>query len=298
MSYDAGFQANGEARAAFQAAVDVWAQRVKSTVPIRVQASFTDLGFTSSGSLLGSAGPSSFIQSFPNQPDRNVLYPLPLANALSGSEQDPNPANGCSCDIQAQFNDNANIMPTWYFGLDGRPSSSQSDFESVVMHELGHGLGFGISLMTVDGSGQGSYSFPTVWDDFAFTGSGNKRLLDTTAFPNPSAALGTALTTDQGIVFSGVQTTAAGGPGHLFTPPSWSPGSSYGHFDQRGVLGAPSSGTNFYPDGSANGLMRPVMARGSSYHDPGPLMLGMFKDMGWQLNVAPFVSEAPNPVNA
>src|SRR5581483_4043281 len=125
-----------------------------------------------------------------------------------------------------------------------------------------------------------------------------KSLLDATTFPNPSTALGTAITTDQGVVFDGPRTTAAGGPAHLFTPPTWS-ASSFSHMDQRSVLGAPSSGTNYYPDGNANGLMRPVVPQGQVYHDPGPIMLGMFQDMGWQLNIpATTVSESPSPVAA
>ncbi len=31
---------------------------------------------------------------------------------------------------------------TWYYGLDGKPPGNQIDFISVLVHELGHGLGF------------------------------------------------------------------------------------------------------------------------------------------------------------
>ena len=41
--YDSGFQANSAARAAFQAAVDVWARAIRSSTPIVVTARFKPL---------------------------------------------------------------------------------------------------------------------------------------------------------------------------------------------------------------------------------------------------------------
>ena len=275
ITFDAGFQANPAAEAAFQAAVNIWASEIVSSVPIRVTARLSDLGFSGGSFPVGEGGPSDVIMHFPNQPNPNVAYPLALANALAGAEQEP--TNSCNCEIETQFNGNGNVP--WYFGTDGNVPGSSFDFETVVLHELGHGLGFGVSDMTVSG-GQGSYSFPAIWDAFTKTTGGTPIL----SFPNPSAQLAAALTTDQGVVFDGPHTDAAGGPAHLFTPPQWLQGTSYAHLDQRGVLGAPSTGTDFYPDGSIEGLMRPLVFSGEAYHSPGPLTLGMFQDMGWGIS--------------
>src|SRR5262249_5196871 len=68
-------------------------------------------------------------------------YPPPLANKLNGSDLD-----AADPDISAQFNSALGTTCTfpnpWYYGLDGNPPGSQIDFLSVVLHEIGHGLGF------------------------------------------------------------------------------------------------------------------------------------------------------------
>src|SRR5581483_697435 len=147
VAYDAGFQANPSAMAAFQAAVDIWALKIKSAVPIRIAASFADLGYSPGSYTLGMAGPALLIADFPHQPNTAVYYPLALANAIAGAQQYP--STSCSCDIAAQFNNNSNVTPTWYFGTDGNPGP-KNDFESVVLHELGHGLGF-FGIMSYSG---------------------------------------------------------------------------------------------------------------------------------------------------
>ena len=50
-------------------------------------------------------------------------------------------------DIITSFNSNAAVG--WYFGTDGNTPPSQQDFVSVVLHEIGHGLGF-TSSATLD----------------------------------------------------------------------------------------------------------------------------------------------------
>lgn len=120
-----------EARAAFQHAVDIWSVNLRSDVTIRVDAHFENLG---ANDLLGQAGPSSVHANFSGAPENNVWYIDALADALHGADNgsgDP--------DIVAQFNSE---FENWYFGLDGNPGNNEFDFVSVVLHELGHGLGF------------------------------------------------------------------------------------------------------------------------------------------------------------
>ena len=257
VAYDNGFNANFAARTAFQAAVNIWKTQVSSSVPITINASFVPL----SAGVLGSAGPHTMLRTSSGAlPLANYWYPVALANSILGYDADPaNP------DIEAQF---SNAFPSWYFGTDGNPGAGQADFETVVLHELGHGLGF-IGTMQVSG-GVGSWgagtSSPAVYDHFT-TSNGNPLL----NFANSSVSLATALQTTS-IQFAGSNATAANGgtPPLLFAPNPWQPGSSYAHFDEAA-----------YPAGDPNSLMTPAIGPGESIHNPGPLMLGLFKDLGW-----------------
>jgi len=253
-----GFSA--PAQAAFQFAVDIWSQLVVSSVPIRVKAYWVPLG----PGVLGSAGAHGFYANFPGAPQSGTFYPVSLAEKLSGGAIN----HPDSSDINANF---SSVFSNWYFGTDGNPGSGQFDFVSVVLHELGHGLGFSGS-MTVS-SGQGSWGFgsglPFIYDRFAENGSGQS-LLNTSLFPNPSVALGNQL---QGgnLFFNGPEAVAAnGGVVPLYAPNPWEGGSSYSHFNEAS-----------YPAGNPNSLMTPAIGTAEAIHNPGPVCLGLFRDNGW-----------------
>lgn len=249
-----------QAQAAFQAAVDIWQTQISSPVVIRVSAQWTSLG----SGILGAATAAAYVRDFSGAPVANTYYPIALANKLAGSDLEP-----ASVDIIAQFNSS---FSAWYLATDGKAPLGQYDFESVVLHELGHGLGF-IGSMDVSNN-QGNWGagtgLPFIYDRFAVNGSG-QALLNTNLFPNPSAALKTPLTS-RNIFFNGPQAVqAAGGAApKLYAPSSWEEGSSYSHLDEV-----------TYPAGNANSLMTPILNDGESVHSPGPITLGMFADMGW-----------------
>jgi hypothetical protein len=140
-----GFPA--EARAAFQAAVDVWAARLSSPVPVVVVANWTPLG----GNVLGSAGPDQFYRGFSGAPNATTWYPSAVANRLAGRD-----LGSGRPDIVANFN---STYSNWYYGTDGNTPAGRFDLMSVVLHELGHGLGF-VSSFYISGStgvyGQGA----------------------------------------------------------------------------------------------------------------------------------------------
>ncbi|MGZ4675481.1 MAG: Calx-beta domain-containing protein [Acidimicrobiia bacterium] len=266
VNYDAGFDANPAAKAAFQFAVDQWSQLISSSVPIEIDASFGDLG---DPSILGGAGPAAFYRDFPGAPRASTWYPAALANSLGGSD-----LNGTASEIVAQF---SSTFPSFYFGTDGN-TGGKVDFASVVMHELGHGLGF-LGAMNVSG-GNGTCclsGFPTVFD--RFTTSNGTALL---SIPDGSGAgtLGPAL---QGhdVRFTGTQAVAAAGgtAPKLYDPVSWEPGSSYSHLDDA-----------TYPAGDPNSLMTHAIGPNEVVHDPGPITLGIFADSGWTVTAYPVVS--------
>ena len=257
VTYDSGFQANPAARAAFQRAVDIWSTRVTTAVPIIVDARWEPL----SAGVLGAAGAAYTARNFPGAPRSDTWYPAALANKLAGVDlvtSDP--------DIVAAFNSSA----SWYYGTDGAAPGGTSDLVSVVLHELGHGLGFSGSAEVRGGRGYvggGPPSAPEVYDRYVVQGGG----LALTSLASGSVTLAQALTSAD-LYFDGTAARAANGGARprLFAPLVWEQGSSYSHLDEA-----------TYPAGTANSLMTPLLNGGEAIHDPGPIALGVFADLGW-----------------
>jgi hypothetical protein len=256
VSYDADFQANSAAMASFEAAVSIWEHAVASPVNILVTAELNPLPT----GQLGGAGPSNFYGS------SSVLYPVALANALA-SEQNGTPTDlDPGDDIGAEFSNNATY---WYFGTDGVVPSDKYDFESVVLHELGHGLGFLGSVEQGSTDAQAHYTNPPfIYDYFTETSDGTP-ILD---YPNNSAPL-TAAVTSAAVYWVGAHGASAdrGRETRLYAPTTgFESGSSYSHLSDSS-----------YGQGDPDSLMTPVIGTGDAVHDPGEVMLGMFRDMGW-----------------
>lgn len=260
------------AQAAFQRAVDIWSTQITSSVPIEINACWKDLG----PSVLGQAGPKNFFRDFSGAPSPGTWYPVALANALAGSDLD-----AAGPDILADF---SSSFSNWYFGTDGNTPAGKYDFVTVVLHEIGHGLGF-LGSMDVSG-GIGSWGFagilsppyyPSIYDQFTEDGS-NTALLSYTNF---SAALGNALTgqVGGGVYFDGPNANAANGGARvkLYTPLIWDQESSYAHLDE-------------IFNNTPNALMTYSLGTAESIHSPGPVMLGIFEDMGWTTASQPDLS--------
>jgi hypothetical protein len=246
-----------QAQAAFQAAVNIWASQIQSSVPIRVTANWTGLA----PGVLGSAGATYLIRNFPGAPYANTWFPAAVANKLSGTDLSVG-----EDDIVANFNSSF----SWYFGTDGNAGTS-FDLVTVVLHELGHGLGFFGSMNGSGGNGSwGNAGSPFVYDRFAINGS-SQSLLDTSLFPNPSSALGAQLVSND-LFFNGpnARNGNAGSSARLYAPNPWSTGSSYSHLNEA-----------TYPNGNPHSLMTPAIGPGEAVHDPGPMVRGMLTDTGW-----------------
>ena len=235
-----------------QAAIDTWAENFDSKVPIYIDATW---GRSSSFSILGSARPGSYFANFSGAPDPSLWYPSALANALAGKDLD-----GDNPEMVITVNSLAN----WYRGGSLGPSRSEYDLQSVILHEMAHGLGF-LSTDSYDNFfGYGSIDQPTPYDAYVQTGDG-RRLSD---LPSPSSELGEALTSK--LVWSGAQgITANGGVKPLlYTPKNYEDGSSISHLDEATFSSA-----------GRDAVMSPNLDAGEIFHEPGPLLLAMMQDL-------------------
>ena len=139
----------------FQYAADVWGASLDSNVDIVVRASFDPLG----PNVLGQAGTTTVFRDFPGAPFSATWYHSSLADKIVGVELNPGAA-----DISAQFSSD---FP-FYLGLDNN-HGVLNDLAVVVIHELGHGLGF--SNFVDDAAGKNFLNFTDVYSHFTLDDS-------------------------------------------------------------------------------------------------------------------------------
>ena len=152
---------------AVQAAIDTWSDNWSSTVPINVVANFVPEG---TSGILASASPVSFFHNFAGAPDSTLWYSSAMANALAGKDLDP-------ASPEISININSTMASVFYLGTDGNCPANQYDLESIILHEVAHGLGF-LSNDSFDYFSQyGSIDQPTPFDAYTQTADGG-RLMD------------------------------------------------------------------------------------------------------------------------
>ena len=240
------------ARGAVQAAIDVWSENFSSTVPVNVNVSW---GRASSYGILAAASAKNNFANFPNAPDKTLYYAAALANALAGKDIDPT-----APELEITITSDA----PWYYGTDGKCTPKSYDLESVILHEMGHGLGFISGNYYDQYSGYGRIDQPTPFDAYAQLPDG-RRLAD---MPSPSIETGKALTSP--LYWSGENAIKAnnGIKPPLYAPSIYEPGSSISHLDER-----------TFSQSGANSVMTPNLDSGEVFHLPGSLLLAMIDDM-------------------
>jgi hypothetical protein len=249
---------------AFQHAANTWAGLISSAVTIRVGANFDPLPCTATAAVVGGAGPNSVARDFPGAPRANTWYLTALANALSGVDlvgEDVisavfNSAIGTTCAFPL----------TWYYGLDGTPPANQIDLVSVILHELGHGLGFLTIIDDVTGE-------KFLGRDDAFMVNLERHGAIPPDFPSMTDAQRAAASTDTGnlhwvgpSVEAASEVLTAGKVGNhvrMYAPNPLEEGSSVSHWD-----------TTLTPEQ----LMDPFYT--GPRHTP-VLELPLFQDIGW-----------------
>ncbi len=260
-------------RSAFEAAASQWGQTLGGTVPISVSAKFEDLGGENAQGLarLGFASPI-FFQGFAGAPQANTYYVGALGNQFAGSDLFPSQP-----DITAEFNSrvDGDVFGStgFYYGTDLN-AGNNIDFYSVVLHELGHGLGF-LDAM----NSEGTYFFtnpslPSIWDRHLSNGSS----AGATLFPSLTPAQRKAAMTSN-LFFSGTNTRAANNNlnANIYAPNPYQDGSSTAHLDET-KYSRPPDGT---ASNIAEELMTPISSENT--HTIGPIILGIMRDLGWTL---------------
>lgn len=274
----------------FQAAADFWETQLDITVEIVVSAQMNPLSCSASSATLGSAGANSFFRDFTGAPRVGTFYAAALTNQLFGAQ-----ANG-SHEINATFNsaidNNASCLSNldWWYGIDeATPSGTISLFE-VVLHEIGHGLGFADAVGS-NGSKLAGFddAYMVQLRDFA----SNIQWPDMTDLERSNSAGNAQVSgtsNSQGQVWTGknVRDISAGvfentklspaavrqgGCMDVYAPTSFAGGSSISHFD---------TGTRTIATPQVSELMEP-------FATPEPTLVGtlaVLADIGWNLSAA------------
>lgn len=265
----------------------IWGKFLNSTIPIKVNIYYTNLGPATNLAITIPNGRRDFT----NAPLDSIWYPSSLANSLDNVELNPGEA-----DMDIYVNSSTN----WYLDTLGNPSASQYDFVTVMLHEIGHGLAF-LSLAKLDASDFGSFGLVSSTDIVPLTSSfpfpdlqghastmavfmennAGQSLIDTNIFPNNSVALGNQFTTAN-VYFDGPIANAENGGNRvrLYAPLTYASGSSMQHLNET-----------TFPSSDPNSLMTPFINTQEVHHHPGDLTIAMMEDMGWNVNYIAGISE-------
>lgn len=237
----------------FQAAADQWGATLQSDVTIVVQATFLPLGCNANAGTLGAAGTIQIFNvpdgAFPNVVG-NTWYHSALFNSLIGFDATAGPFDPgllvppFNDDIVAFFNSNLGTPGClensgWYYGLDNNQAPNEIDFLSVVLHEIGHGLGF--SEFASEATGGLISGLPGIYSRFMLDTNQGKIFADMTDAERLQAQVAGA-----DLVWAGPSVTAAA-PSALGPSPSiriLRPKSIKGTLEVQGASFGPSLRVN------------------------------------------------------
>ncbi len=277
----------GAARlAVFNQAATIWGSFLDSNVTTQVSAKFDPQTCTPTSAVLGSAGTTSAYRDFSGAPQASTWYHYALANKLLRFDADAGTA-----EINATFNSNLNGSAgclggrRFYYGFDNATPAGTTNLLVVVLHEIGHGLGF--SSLVNSSTGALFVGFPDAY---------LRNMVDKTSGLNWAAMSdvqrqasavnthnvlwdGASVKMASGFLTAGRDTT--NGRVQLFTPNPIQGGSSVSHWDT---------------DATTNLLMEPAINTGL------PIDLDLtrqqMRDIGWyrDTNTADAVKDAISTV--
>jgi Carboxypeptidase regulatory-like domain len=253
----------------FNFAGSIWGAFLDSSVPVNVRSNFDPLTpCTTSGGVLGSAGTLNVHRNFVNAGFANTWYHAALANKTVGAD-----LSTANPEISATFNSDVDtgclgVGTRFYYGLNNSTPSGTINLLVVVLHEMGHGLGF--SSFVNGSTGALFNGSPDVYTQYMYDVSTSKYWAAMTDAERQASALNTNNVYWDGAsvkLASGSLTAgrdAATGRVQLFTPNPFQSGSSISHFNTAA---------------SPNLLMEPVINTGL------PTTLDLtrqqMRDIGW-----------------
>ncbi len=159
-----------QARIVFEFAANMWGAVLKSNGPIAIDAKFSPLQCDSTGVVLGSTGTNgtgrfTVANGVPPGAKADIWYPGSMVNMFTGGDASPTQS-----EMTMSFNGalGSTCLPDggWYFGLDGNTPQGQNNLLNVMLHEMGHGLGFNFRSSLTSGALSGGYD--DIWTSFMY----------------------------------------------------------------------------------------------------------------------------------
>ncbi len=158
-----GTTLGGQRLNVFQHAAAIWGGILSSAVEIKVEAKFDPQFCTATSAVLGSAGPITVDKDFSGAELADTWYCAALVNKMAGVDLAP-ADNDIGITFNSAVDDSVCLgSRSWYYGYDGN-EGTDIEMLPVVLHEIGHGLGF---LTLVNGSaGTEFFGSPDVYERF------------------------------------------------------------------------------------------------------------------------------------
>jgi hypothetical protein len=268
-----GATLGAQRKASFEAAANFWGASLTSNVTILVDAQMTPQFCTAGSAILGSAGALNAARDFPNAPRAATWYHIALANKIANVDLDP-----AGSDVGATFNsaidndDTCLFGTNWYYDVvPGEPLANTISFFDVVLHEIGHGIGFSTFVDLSTGTKLIGFDdiYMTFLEDHNLGGgtlwpamSDGQRALSAVDGPNTHFT-GPAV---QAIVDTGCLTGGVnGGHAMAYAPNPLQGGSSISHWDTTMDRGGTSE------------IMEPFAVTGATFL----LSFELLEDIGW-----------------
>jgi len=159
----------------FQKAADIWAGILPSNVTIVVNAKMDPQTCTTTSAVLGSTSNNGLYRDFPGAPLANTWYVMSEANKLANADLDGGSLNDMNITFNSNLNGQASCLNGvgWYYGFDGNEGTNV-EMLPVILHEMGHGLGFTSSLGS-SGVEPGTPPYPTVFERLMHDNTTNKQ---------------------------------------------------------------------------------------------------------------------------
>jgi len=181
---------------------------------------------------------------------------------------------GGTCSVAIDMNIDPDAVP-YYFGTDGAVPTTQYDFVTVIMHELGHGFGF--SGFIEETSGSYSLTAPRYILLDKNVKYSQQYPWNTNPVANPTLAA-------SAVVSSALYYQGRNFVGKLYAPNPAQSGSSVYHWDELA-----------YPKGNPDSLMTPVIYNGEANHIPGQMFCDLLVTIGY--NILDLTLCGPSPIS-